>query len=114
MGTQSTFNVDLQAAKALADAALAEMVKYGVPPTPPNYCVWYNYITKAIAGFLEAARAARHDIVPLLWCSASPSAHVERDAYERIAGRLLSLIKNAGPLDGLYLDLHGAMVTEHL
>src|SRR6202008_4749438 len=41
-------------------------------------------------------------------------AHVERDAYERIANRLLSLIKDAGPLDGLYLDLHGAMVAEHL
>jgi microcystin degradation protein MlrC len=39
---------------------------------------------------------------------------VERDAYERIAGRLLSLIKHAGSLDGIYLDLHGAMVTEHL
>jgi diguanylate cyclase len=50
VGTQSTFNVDLQSAKSLAEAALAEMVKYGVPPTPPNYCVWYNYVTKAIAG----------------------------------------------------------------
>jgi diguanylate cyclase len=50
VGTQSTFNVDLQSAKSLAEAALAEMVKYGVPPTPPNFCVWYNYVTKAIAG----------------------------------------------------------------
>jgi microcystin degradation protein MlrC len=73
----------------------------------------FNGINLPIAGFLESARA-KHEIVPLLWCSASPSAHVERDAYERIAGRLLSLIKNAGPLDGIYLDLHGAMVTEHL
>src|ERR1041385_2347583 len=42
--------MDLQSAKSLADAALAEMIKYGVPPTPPNYCVWYNYLAKAIAG----------------------------------------------------------------
>jgi len=74
----------------------------------------FDGINLPIAGFLEKARATRHDIVPLLWCSASPSAHVERDAYERIASRLLSLIKSAGSLDGLYLDLHGAMVTEHL
>jgi microcystin degradation protein MlrC len=74
----------------------------------------FDGINLPIAGFLESARAARHALVPLLWCSASPSAHVERDAYERIAGRLLSLIKEAGRLDGLYLDLHGAMVTEHL
>ncbi len=70
-------------------------------------------INLPIAGFLEAARA-KHEIVPLLWASASPSAHVERETYERISGRLLSLIKDAGSLDGLYLDLHGAMVTEHL
>jgi diguanylate cyclase len=50
VGTQSTFNEDLQSAKQQADATLAEMVKYGVPPTPPNYCVWYNYVAKAIAG----------------------------------------------------------------
>jgi microcystin degradation protein MlrC len=74
----------------------------------------FDGINLPIAGFLNRARAAQHDIVPLLWCSASPSAHVERDTYERIATRLLSLIKSAGSLDGLYLDLHGAMVTEHL
>jgi microcystin degradation protein MlrC len=74
----------------------------------------FDGINLPIAGFLERARIARHEIVPLLWCSASPSAHVERDAYERIADRLLSLIKAAGSLDGIYLDLHGAMVTEHL
>jgi diguanylate cyclase len=50
LGTQSTFNEDLQSAKSLADAALAEMIKYGVPSTPPNFCVWYNYVAKAIAG----------------------------------------------------------------
>lgn len=74
----------------------------------------FDGINLPIAGFLSRARAARHDIIPLLWCSASPSAHVEREAYESIAGRLLSLIKSVGSLDGLYLDLHGAMVTEHL
>jgi diguanylate cyclase len=50
VGTQSTFHVDLQSAKTLAETAIAEMIKYGVPPTPANYCVWYNYVAKAIAG----------------------------------------------------------------
>lgn len=73
----------------------------------------FDGINLPVAGFLGRAKL-RHDIVPLLWCSASPSAHVERDVYERIAGRLLNLIKQAGSLDGIYLDLHGAMVAEHL
>ena len=83
----------------------------------PAILTAFDGINLPVAGFLDRAHGrsgARHEIVPLLWCSASPSAHVERDAYERIAGRLLSLIKNAGSLDGIYLDLHGAMVAEHL
>ncbi|HWA41562.1 MAG TPA: M81 family metallopeptidase, partial [Hypericibacter adhaerens] len=66
------------------------------------------------AGFVEATQALGHELVPLTWCSATPLAHVERDAYERIAAMLLADIGSAMPLDGLYLDLHGAMVAEHL
>jgi microcystin degradation protein MlrC len=71
-------------------------------------------INLPIAGFIEAARAAGHELVPLLWCNAVPSAHVERDAYEQIAHDLLADLSAAGRIDALYLDLHGAMVTEHL
>ena len=37
-----------------------------------------------------------------------------KDAYERIVKVMVDGIKAAGPLDAVYLDLHGAMVTEHL
>jgi microcystin degradation protein MlrC len=74
----------------------------------------FRGINLPIAGFIDRASAAGHELVPLLWCSASPSAHVERDAYERIAGELIDLLRRSGNLDGLYLDLHGAMVAEHL
>ncbi len=67
-----------------------------------------------VTGALDHLRYHGHEIVPLLWCSATPSAHVTRDAFERIATRLVELIAAALPLDGLYLDLHGAMVAEHL
>lgn len=66
------------------------------------------------AGFVDAAKQAGHELVPLLWCSATPLAHVQRDAYERIAAMMLDELRGAGSLDALYLDLHGAMVTEHL
>jgi microcystin degradation protein MlrC len=66
------------------------------------------------AGFAEAAAAAGHALVPLLWCSASPLGLVEEAAYETIAGWLLEALEAAGPLDALYLDLHGAMVAAHL
>lgn len=71
-------------------------------------------INLPVAGFLEAAAAAGHRVAPLVWAAAEPSAPVERDAFERICAMLLEDIAAAGPLDALYLDLHGAMVCEHL
>ena len=71
-------------------------------------------INLAITGFIDAAHAAGHELVPLVWASACPSGPVTADAFERLAGMLVDDLAAAGPLDGLYLDLHGAMVTEHL
>ncbi len=66
------------------------------------------------SGFIEAARTAGWELAPLVWAAASPSAHVTAEAFERIAGRMLDGLRAAGPVDGVYLDLHGAMVCEHL
>jgi microcystin degradation protein MlrC len=66
------------------------------------------------AGFIEEAHASGHTIAPLTWCSATPSAHVTRDAFERIAGMLLEDLAAVSHVDGVYLDLHGAMVAEHI
>ena len=73
----------------------------------------FEAINLPIAGFLAQARKQGHDLLPTLWCSASPSAEVETDAYERIVGELLQRIGALGKIDGIYLDLHGAMVAEH-
>jgi microcystin degradation protein MlrC len=71
-------------------------------------------INLPITGAIEALSRPACQLVPTAWAAASPSAHVTRDAYERIAGMILDRLKSAGPVDGVYLDLHGAMVTEHL
>jgi microcystin degradation protein MlrC len=67
-----------------------------------------------ICGFVEAARGAGWSLAPTVWCAASPSAQVTEDAYERIAAMIVDGIAAAGPLDGVYLDLHGAMVAAHV
>ncbi len=72
----------------------------------------FEGINLPVAGFLAEARRQGHDLLPTLWCSASPSAEVETDAYEKIVGELLQRIAALGQIDGIYLDLHGAMVTE--
>jgi microcystin degradation protein MlrC len=66
------------------------------------------------AGFIDEAHASGHTIAPLTWCSATPSAHVTRDAFERIAAMLLADLAALSHVDAVYLDLHGAMVAEHV
>ena len=72
----------------------------------------FEGINLPIAGFIAAARRQGHELLPTLWCSASPSAEVETNAYETIVAELLQRIAALGKVDGIYLDLHGAMVTE--
>src|SRR6195256_3208837 len=71
-------------------------------------------INVGLAGFIEQAEANGWEMVPLLSCGASPSGQVTEDAFEHIVASILDRIKAAGQLDAVYLDLHGAMVTEHL
>jgi len=70
-----------------------------------------------ISGFLSEATKAEIDIIPSCWAGASPGAHISRYAFEQISQAIfddLSSALDAGPIDGIYLDLHGAAVTEHL
>jgi microcystin degradation protein MlrC len=68
----------------------------------------------AIAGFINEAAAHNHELVPLLWTSANPSGPVTQHAYEKIWAMLARELEQAMPVDALFLDLHGAMVAEHI
>jgi len=64
-----------------------------------------------IGGFIAAAEDEAK-LAPILWASAEPSNLVSNEAFETIAAKILAGISDAMPVDGVYLDLHGAMVTE--
>ncbi len=66
-----------------------------------------------VGGFLKAIRTTGHTVVPVIWAGACPSAHVTRDAYERIAGEIHEAARRERA-EAVFLDLHGAMVAEHL
>jgi len=72
---------------------------------------WLDGTTFAIAGFITDMRA-RHELVPLLWTSGGAGGMVTRDAFKRITCSLVGRLSEAMPVDAVYLDLHGAMVTE--
>ena len=74
-----------------------------------------------IAGAITAARDVGGpdlppiELVSLAWCFANPAGPVQDEAFERIAALIcaeLSRALDAGPLDGVYLDLHGAAVAD--
>jgi microcystin degradation protein MlrC len=68
-----------------------------------------------LAGAIEAAEAAGAGLVPLAWGFANPAGPVQDEAFERISALIcagLSTALDAGPLDGVYLDLHGAAVSD--
>jgi len=66
------------------------------------------------AGFIADALSAGDSLVPLTWCSATPSGRVTRDAYEHISQLIVDDLRRERHLDAVYLDLHGAMVAEHI
>ncbi len=65
-----------------------------------------------IAGFMEACD--RHGWTPVYGTvsEATPSGPVSREAFETIAGEIVAAAA-AQPLDGVLLQLHGAMVAAH-
>lgn len=52
-----------------------------------------------------------HDItlLPLFHASAIPGGPVRQSAYEQLKGEFMSGLRDNGPWDGVYLDMHGAM-----
>ena len=64
-----------------------------------------------IAGFMDVARAQGWQTRHALSAAASPAGPVTRTAFDEIAGCIIATAK-AGPLDGILLGLHGAMVID--
>lgn len=63
-----------------------------------------------IGGFID--EADDFDLVPLAWAAAEPSSYVTDDAFDQISALIVDGIAGCGAIDGIYLDLHGAMTTE--
>lgn len=70
-------------------------------------------VNTGMAGAYDFAESVGWEVIPILWTGAMPSAPVTRAAYELFVGEILAGLSAAGPLDGIYLDLHGAMMADH-
>lgn len=63
-----------------------------------------------LGGFVDAGDD--FDLVPLLYAAAEPGGLVTTDTFERITGALCDRLAAEADIDAVYIDLHGAMVTE--
>ena len=66
-----------------------------------------------IGGFIQQAEQFGYQLLPVIWAGTSPSAHVEQDTYQRICDEIIASIQQH-PAEAVYLDLHGAMVSEQV
>lgn len=75
----------------------------------------YSGTKTEVGGFLDVLKQEKQvEIVPLVCAAAIPSGVVSSAAYYTIEKQMLHMLTHAGPLDGLLIALHGAMVAEHL
>ena len=66
----------------------------------------------ATGGFITSAEEHGFELVPLLRATAFPGGIICREDYETIKSELLERLENSSPVDGVLLDLHGAMVVD--
>lgn len=64
---------------------------------------------QAWAGFLEDEAV---EVIPALVATCGPSGIVSKGAYEAFRDEILEAFSAAGPVDGIFLDMHGALHVE--
>ncbi len=68
-----------------------------------------------LTGFVQAARAAGGvTTIPLFSALAVPGGPLTRECFDGLLGDLLRALGAAGPVDGVYLALHGSMEVKDL
>lgn len=112
----------------MARVALASLMQEGnsfspVPTTVATFEGFYVHRGPAIlhalggtateiGGALAVLDARGAEPVPLLAAYATAGGPVTREAFEGLLGEIEDRLRRAGPLDGLLLALHGALVVE--
>ncbi len=72
----------------------------------------YSTAAHEVGGFIEGGRKHGFELIPTAVGNATPSGTVTDRALDRVVGEIIARLKAAGPLDGVLLALHGAMVVD--
>jgi microcystin degradation protein MlrC len=63
-------------------------------------------------GYIAGVEAEGAELLPLLCARAQPAGIVEQEAFDEMLSRFLERLRAVLPVDGVLLDLHGAMVSQ--
>jgi microcystin degradation protein MlrC len=100
----ATTLADFESSHYLEGDALLRAVTDG--PEVPGF-----FKRAELGGFAAAARARKADVepVPILSAWSSSGGPLTRACFETLEARIVEQLRAAGPLDGMYFCLHGAM-----
>lgn len=65
-----------------------------------------------VGGMLQVLKEAAVEVAPLLWASTCPGGPLTADCYTQLKDELLARLRQALPVDGVLLPLHGAAAAE--
>ena len=63
-------------------------------------------------GALDTCDELGFEVVPIMIAGTQPSGTIARDAYQSMKDEILAGITREAPIDGIFLDLHGAGVVD--
>ena len=94
-----------------AKTLLEDFARRETAPLPQILDEWAK-ANDICSGYVEGARKYGLDLVPTLIASATPKGPVAADAFETLTTELVRRLRAVAKLDGILLDLHGALVSE--
>src|SRR5690625_7245538 len=65
-------------------------------------------------GFNSELRKNNIDIVPSIYATGLSSGIVKKETFEYFVNKIISQLKTADELDGVWLHLHGSMIVEEV
>ena len=68
--------------------------------------------TSVVGGMLNVLNAGNADAVPLLYASACAGGPIVASCYAQLRGELLDGLRNALPVDGVLMPIHGSALAE--
>ena len=78
----------------------------------PEITAQHATANSTVSGFFEGAGKYEFDLVPLIHAFTGPTGTITKDAFDRIVGEMIDMLRSSGPFDGILLGQHGAAVSE--